>query len=270
MNDNESLNKPVKRKYFLSKKLDRLFINLYDIHVFILQFFKEVFLPPYEFKEIIKQFYEVGVRSLPLISLTGFIIGIVFTNQSRPSLSEFGASSWLPALIAIAIVRALAPLVTAIIAAGRVGSSIGAELGSMKVTEQIDAMEVSATNPYKFLVVSRVLATTLMVPVLMMYTIFVALMGAYVNVHQHEQTSFATFMVDVFNAITFLDVFSSVIKSFLFGFTIGMVGCYKGYHSSKGTEGVGKAANSSVVTAMFLIFIEELLSLQIINALRAM
>jgi phospholipid/cholesterol/gamma-HCH transport system permease protein len=250
--------------------MDRVFINLYDVHTFIIRFFKEVLLPPYEFKEIIKQFYEVGLRSLPLISLTGFIIGIVFTNQSRPSLTEFGATSWLPALISIAIVRALGPLVTAIIAAGRVGSSIGAEIGSMKVTEQIDAMEVSATNPYKFLVVSRVLATTLMVPVLMMYTVFVALMGAYVNVHQHEQTSFTNFMVDVFDAITFLDVFSSVIKSFIFGFTIGMVGCYKGYNSSKGTEGVGKAANSSVVTAMFLIFIEELLAMQVINAIRAM
>ncbi|MGV3587100.1 MAG: MlaE family ABC transporter permease [Adhaeribacter sp.] len=270
MDTDEPLIKPPKRRYLISRKVDRVFINLYDVHTFIIRFFKEVFVPPYEFKEIIKQFYEVGLRSLPLISLTGFIIGIVFTNQSRPSLTEFGATSWLPALISIAIVRALGPLVTAIIAAGRVGSSIGAEIGSMKVTEQIDAMEVSATNPYKFLVVSRVLATTLMIPILMMYTVFVALMGAYVNVHQHEQTSFTTFMVDVFDAITFLDIFASVIKSFLFGFTIGMVGCYKGYNSSKGTEGVGKAANSSVVTAMVLIFIEELLTMQVINAIRAL
>ena len=226
-------------------------------------------MPPFEGKEIIKQCYEIGVRSLPLISLTGFIIGIVFTNQSRVSLMEFGAASWLPALISVAIVRALAPLVTAIIAAGRVGSSIGAELGSMKVTEQIDAMEVSATNPFRFLVVTRVLATTFMIPSLMMYMIFVALLGGYVNVHQNEATSFTTYFVQVFNAITFLDIFSSVIKSFVFGYTIGIVGCYKGYHSSKGTEGVGKAANSSVVTATFLIFIEELVSLQIITALRA-
>ncbi|MCC9137497.1 MlaE family ABC transporter permease [Pontibacter silvestris] len=258
------------RKYVVTRRLDRLFIELYRIYNFVARFFKEVFLPPYEFKEIMNQCYEVGVRSLPLIALTGFIIGIVFTNQSRPSLSEFGATSWLPALISIAIVRALAPLVTAIITAGRVGSSIGAELGSMKVTEQIDAMEVSATNPYKFLVVSRVLATTFMIPSLMMFTILVSLLGGYVNVHQNEQTSFTSYFVQVFDAITFLDIFSSLAKSFVFGFTIGMVGCYKGYHSSKGTEGVGKAANSSVVTAMFLVFIEELLALQIINAIRAM
>lgn len=249
-------------------RFNRMLIALSDVARFVGQFFKEVFQPPYEFKEIVRQCYEVGVRSLPLISLTGFITGIVFTNQSRPSLAEFGATSWLPSLIAIALVRALAPLVTALIAAGRVGSNIGAELGSMRVTEQIDAMEVSATNPFKYLVVSRVLATTFMLPTLMVYTVFVGLLGAFVNVTQNEGTSFFTFINDVFEAISFLDIFASLIKTFVFGFTIGIVGCYKGYNSSKGTEGVGKAANSAVVTTMFLVFIEELLSLQIVNAIR--
>lgn len=265
---NNKNNNAVKGSYVMSKRIDDLLLNIHHIYSFVLRFFKEVFIPPYEFKEVIKQCYETGVRSLPLIALTGFIIGIVFTNQSRPSLAEFGATSWLPALMSIAIVRAMAPLVTALIAAGRVASSIGAEIGSMKVTEQIEAMEVSATQPFKFLVVTRVLATTLMVPALMMFTIFVALIGSYINVNQNELTSFATYFNQVFEAITFLDVFSSLLKSFVFGFTIGMVGCYKGYHSNKGTEGVGKAANSSVVTAMFLIFIEELLALQIITAIR--
>ncbi|WP_338876433.1 ABC transporter permease [Spirosoma sp. SC4-14] len=260
---NKSSSKPV-----LSRGLDKLFLNLTDVASFVGRFFKEVFLPPFEFKEIIRQCYEVGYRSLLLISTTGFITGVVFTNQSRPSLSEFGATSWLPSLIAIAVVRALGPLVTALIASGKVGSSIGAELGSMNVTEQIDAMEVSGTNPFKFLVVSRVLATSITIPVLTMYTIFVALMGAYLNVNQHEQTSFTSYFQEVFGAITYTDIFASLTKSIVFGFTIGMVGCYKGYHSSKGTEGVGKAANSSVVTSMFLVFIEELLSLQIITAIR--
>ena len=141
----------------VTRRFDKLFLELAEVSSFIGRFFREVFLPPYEFKEIIRQCYEVGFRSLLLISTTGFITGIVFTNQSRPSLSEFGATSWLPSLIAIAIVRALGPLVTALIAAGKVGSSIGAELGSMNVTEQIDAMEVSGTDPFKFLVVTRVL-----------------------------------------------------------------------------------------------------------------
>ncbi|GAB4043472.1 MlaE family ABC transporter permease [Spirosoma litoris] len=252
----------------LSRGFDKFFVNLADVSAFVGRFFREVVLPPYEFREIVQQCYEVGYRSLLLISTTGFITGIVFTNQSRPSLSEFGATSWLPRLIAIAIVRALGPLVTALIAAGKVGSSIGAELGSMNVTEQIDAMEVSGTNPFKFLVVSRVLATSITIPILTMYTIFVALMGAYINVNLNEQTSFMSFIQEVFGAISYVDIFASVLKSIVFGFTIGMVGCYKGYHSSKGTEGVGKAANSSVVTAMFLVFIEELLSLQIVSAFR--
>ena len=162
----------------------------------------------------------------------------------------------------------MGPLVTALIAAGKVGSGIGAEIASMKVTEQIDAMEVSGTNPYKFLVVSRVLATTFMIPVLVMYTDFVALMGAFINVNANELVSISTFFAQVFSSVTFLDIFSSIIKSLFFGFTIGMVGCYKGYTSSKGTEGVGRAANAAVVISMFLIFIEELLSLQIINLFR--
>ncbi|MCC9165650.1 MlaE family ABC transporter permease [Pontibacter harenae] len=266
--NNNNLNEPQKRKYVLSRRLDRAFLELYNIYAFVARFFKEVFLPPYEFKEIIKQCYEVGVRSLPLVSVTAFIIGIVFTNQSRPSLADFGATALLPALISVAIIRAIGPLVTAIITSGRVGSSIGAEIGSMRVTEQIDAMEVSATNPFKFLVVSRVLATTFMIPALTMYTTLLALLGGYLNVHQNEQTTLITFFSQVFEAITFLDIVASSVKSVLFGFTIGMVGCYKGYNSSKGTEGVGKAANTSVVTAMFLIFVEELLVMQVINAVR--
>jgi phospholipid/cholesterol/gamma-HCH transport system permease protein len=259
--------KPVERK-LISKKIDSFFIDLFSSFQFIIRFFKELFTPPYEFKEIIKQCYEVGYKSLFLITLTGFITGLVFTKQSRPSLSEFGATSWLPSLVAIAIIRALAPLVTALICAGKVGSNIAAELGSMKVTEQIDAMEVSAVNPFKFLVVSRVLATSLMIPMLMCFTGFVGMMGAYLNVHQNEATSFITFFQQAFEKISFLDIFSSLIKSIVYGFTIGIVGCYKGFHAKNGTEGVGKAANSSVVLSMFLIFIEEILIVQITNSIR--
>jgi len=255
-------------KNLISKKIDGFFIHLYSALQFITKFFKEIFRPPYEFREIIKQCYEVGYKSLFLITLTGFITGLVFTKQSRPSLSEFGATSWLPSLVAIAIIRALAPLVTALICAGKVGSNIAAELGSMKVTEQIDAMEVSAVNPFKFLVVSRVLATTLMIPMLMCYTGCVAMLGAFLNVHQNEMTSFITFFQQAFEKISFLDIFSSLIKSIVYGFTIGMVGCYKGFHAKNGTEGVGRAANSSVVLSMFLIFVEEILIVQITNSIR--
>ncbi len=256
------------KKYFISKGIDELFTDIHDVFKFIVRFFREAFLPPYEFKEIIRQCYEVGYKSLFLISLTGFITGIVFTKQSRPSLSTFGASSWLPSLISIAIIRALAPLVTALIAAGKVGSNMGAELGSMKVTEQIDAMEVSATNPFKFLVVTRVIAIACMLPILVMYTGFIGMIGSFLNVHHNELTSFRAFFKSAFNTISFLDIFSSVIKSIVFGFTIGIAGCYQGYYAQGGTQGVGRAANKAVVIAMFMVFIEEMIIVQFVNAIR--
>jgi len=256
------------RPYVIAKWIDPIFRDVYHSFQFIARFFKEAVSPPFEFREIIRQCFEIGFKSLPLISLTGFITGFVFTTQSRPSLAEFGATSWLPSLIAIAIVRALAPLVTALITAGKVGSNIGAELGSMKVTEQIDAMEVSAVNPFKFLVVSRVLATTITVPILMVYSGFVGLLGAYLNVHANELTSFVSFFQAAFGQITFLDIIASFVKAIAYGFTIGIVGCYKGFNTTQGTQGVGKAANTSVVVSMFLIFIEEILIVQVVNLIR--
>ncbi|MBL7811981.1 MAG: ABC transporter permease [Bacteroidetes bacterium] len=236
--------------------------------MFVLRFFREAFVPPWHFKELLRQCYMVGYMSLPLISLTGFVTGIVFTKQSRPSLESFGATSWLPSLIAIAVIRALAPLVTALICAGKVGSNIGAELGSMKVSEQIEAMEVSAINPFKYLVVTRTLACTLMIPVLVMYSAFVGLIGSYFNVHANEATSLISYFQDAFSTITFLDLWSSAAKSFVYGFTVGIVGCYKGFRASKGTQGVGLAANSAVVTGMFLVFMEEIVLVQMINWIR--
>ena len=242
------------------------FAGIYQMYRFSLRFFKEVFIPPYEWREVVNQCYEVGCKTLPLITLTGFITGLVFTKQSRPSLSEFGATSWLPSLVAIAIIRALAPLVTALIMAGKVGSNIGAELGSMKVSEQIDAMEMTATNPYKFLVVSRVLACTFMLPILVMFSGCLSMLGAYLNVHTNELTSFRAFLHDAFSKISFLDIFSSFIKSGIYGFTIGIVSCYQGYNASNGTVGVGKAANQAVVISMFVIFLEETVIVQFVNS----
>ncbi len=261
-----SLAKP--KRHFISRRIDNFFLAFSDVVSFIGRIFRETFRRPFEWNELIRQSYEVGYRSLLLITLTGFITGVVFTKQSRPSLAEFGAQSWLPSLVAIAVIKSLAPLVTAIICAGKVGSGIGAELGSMRVTEQIDAMEVSAVKPFKFLVNSRVGATTIMIPMLMMYAAFVSLLGSFIDIYFHEQTSVATFLQQAFSKITFLDLFSSLIRSIVFGFTIGVVGCYKGFNTSGGTQGVGRAANAAVVASMFLIFIEEMIILQIINTFR--
>jgi phospholipid/cholesterol/gamma-HCH transport system permease protein len=255
-------------KYVISKKVDSFFTDVTDVFGFVVRFFKEVFKPPYEFNEMIKQCYNVGVRSVALITVTGFITGLVFTKQSRPSLAEFGATSWLPSLVGIAVIKSLAPLVTALICAGKVGSGIGAELGSMKVTEQIDAMDVSGVNAFKFLVVTRIVATSLCIPLLMMYAAFVSLMGSYIDIHSHENITLLTFFQNAFQKITFLDFASTLFRSVIYGFTISLVGCFKGYNTTQGTEGVGKAANMAVVVSMFLIFIEEMAIIQMVNWIR--
>ncbi len=260
------MNKLSSRKYTFSKGIDEYFIGVYNAYKFVLRFFKEAFYPPYNFQEVINQCYQIGIKTLPLITLTAFITGIVFTKNSRPSLVEFGATSWLPSLMTIAIVRALGSLITGLICAGKVGSNIGAELGSMKVTEQIEAMEASAINPFKYLVVTRVIAATITVPLLSLYCGFVALLGSYSSVYSNEATSITGFFLNGFSTITYVDIFSSLTKSTLFGFTIGMIGCYKGFNAEKGTEGVGRAANQAVVVSM--IFIEEVFVVQIANWMR--
>jgi phospholipid/cholesterol/gamma-HCH transport system permease protein len=255
-------------KHIISESIDGFFVGIQSVSLFIVRYFKEVVSPPFEWKELINQCYQVGYQSLPLVSLTGFITGVVFTKQSRPSLSAFGANSWLPSLVTIAIIRALAPLVTSLIAAGKVGSNMGAELGSMKVTEQIDAMEVSATNPFKFLVVTRITAITFMMPILILYTGLIGMLGLYFDVHQNESISFMGFLQSAFKQIIFLDIFSAILKATCYGFTIGVAGCYQGYCAKNGTQGVGRAANTAVVISMFLIFIEEMLIVQVVNSFR--
>lgn len=207
---------------------------------------------------------------MPLISLTGIITGVVFTLQFRPVMVEFGAEGWIPATVAVAVIRALAPLVTSLICSGKIGSSFGAELGAMRVTDQIDAMEVSAVNPYKFLIVSRVLATSLMVPVLTVYFGVLCALGSYLQVHMADQTSFSIFVQGFFEKIDFIDYVSALFRSLVYGFTLGMVGCYQGYYTSYGTEGVGKAANRAVVISNFLLFIEEVLIVSGINIIRSL
>jgi len=187
--------------------------------------------------------------------------------QLRPSLISYGAESELPAMVGIAIVREIGPVITALIFAGKIGSSIGAELGSMKVTEQIDAMEVSGTNPFKYLVVTRVLAATLMLPVLVILGDAISLYGSYLGVNIRGITSFNLFFQQVFDALSFSDFFPALIKSYFFGFAVGIIGCYKGFNSSKGTEGVGRSANSAVVVSSVLIFIIDLLAVQITDIL---
>jgi phospholipid/cholesterol/gamma-HCH transport system permease protein len=247
----------------VNTRIQEFLLSAADIFQFVKKIFKQFFTPPLEIREIARQFYNVGNRSLFLVAFTAFLVGIVFTKQSRPSLASFGAESWLPSLVSQAVVRSLGPLITGLICAGKLGSNIGAELGSMKVTEQIDAMEVSGTRPFSYLVVTRVMATTLALPLLVIYADTMALLGSFITVAVFNNTGFMLYFNDVANHVTYTDIFSSLIKSFFFGFTIGAVGAYAGYNAENGTTGVGKAANTGVVVSMLIIFIIDLLSVQV-------
>ena len=255
-------------KKFIKSQSNISFLNeVGSISRFTGRFFVEAFKPRYEFAEFIRQCFWVGYKSLPLVSITAFIMGLVLTIQSRPTLVEFGAESMLPYMVSVSLVREISPVITALICAGKIGSGMGAELGSMRVTEQIDAMEVSGTNPFKYLIVTRVMATTLMLPVLASLSNAVALYGGYLGVNIRGVVSWDLYWTQVYDAIRYGDILPSIIKTFFFGFAIGVVGCYKGYYSSKGTEGVGRSANSAVVVASLLVFIIDLIAVQITDLL---
>lgn len=227
------------------------------------RFFKEAIKPPYEVSETLRQCFQLGYKSLGLVGLSGFIIGLVLTMQLRPTMIQFGAEALIPNTVAIAIIREIGPVLTALICAGKVGSGIGAELGSMKVTEQLDAMSVSGAKAFNYTVVTRVIATTIMIPLLVVYTDAIAIFGSYVGVNISGNLNFNLFINHAMSLVFFIDVIPATIKSFFFGFTIGIVGCYKGFNASKGTVGVGKAANSAVVVSSLLIFIIDMIAVQI-------
>jgi phospholipid/cholesterol/gamma-HCH transport system permease protein len=243
--------------------LKNIFNDAGNVTLFASRFFKEVFSAPFETKEFLRQCYTIGYKSLPLVGITGFIMGLVLTLQSRPTLAKFGAESWLPGMVALSLIREIAPVITALICAGKVSSGIGAELGSMKVSEQIDAMEVSAINPYKYLVVTRILAATLMIPLLVVFADLVGVYGGYMGINIRSDVTLARYLAQVIESLDFIDIVPATIKTFFFGFFIGMIGCYKGYTAAKGTESVGIAANSAVVVASLTIFIIDMLAVQI-------
>ena len=241
------------------------FIETAEVTKFAGRFFREAFVPPFEFRETIRQSYMVGYKSVPLIGITAFIMGMVIVLQSRPTLVEFGAGAMLPSMAAAGIVREIGPVVTALMSAGKVGSNIGAELGSMRVTEQIDAMEVSGTNPFRYVAATRILATTLMMPVLVVYADVFSLFGAYLAANIKSHITMHLFFSQVLDELQFIDIYPSLIKSVFFGFFIGLISCYQGYNSRKGTEGVGRSANASVVISSLLVFIIDLLAVEITN-----
>ncbi len=242
--------------------MKEFFIQFGAITHFGFRVLKQLFRPPYDAMEFFKQSYLLGYKTLSLIIITGFILGLVLTLQSMPVLYEFGAESMLPGMIAVSVIREIGPVITALICAGKMASGIGAELGSMRVTEQIDAMEVTGINPVNYLVLNRVMATTFMVPILVVFADFVALVGSYIAVQINQNVQLILFMRQAFESLAFIDVIPALIKTFFFGFFIGIIGCYEGYFCQKGTEAVGMASNAAVVKSSLAIFFINLIAVQ--------
>jgi phospholipid/cholesterol/gamma-HCH transport system permease protein len=254
LSDKTEKNNPVA----FSHSLTELFETVAGLTSFSLEFFKEVFLPPYEFAEIKKHIDDLGIKTLPIVTVMGFIIGLVLAMQSQPVLQRFGAESFLPSMVALSVVRELGPVLTALIFAGRVSSGIGAELSSMRVTEQIDAMEVSAVHPYRFLVVTRILACSIILPILTIYVNFLAILGGFIAIFLSQGISFKLYIDAVFQSLQFSDLIPGLIKTVIFGFIVGTVGAYKGYNATNGTVGVGRASTSAVVMASLLILLTDM------------
>jgi phospholipid/cholesterol/gamma-HCH transport system permease protein len=232
---------------------------------FFFRFTRNIFKNGFEWNEFVRQCYLIGYKSIGIVILTGFILGFVLTLQSLPTLKEFGAQNYVPSMVSISVMREIGPVIIGLICAGKIASSIGAELGSMNVTEQIDAMEVSGANPVQFLVVTRILACTLMIPILTLVADTVALAGGFFGVNLSADMNARLYFAKSFQTVVFGDFFPAFIKTFFFGFAIGFIGCYKGYHSDKGTESVGIAANTAVVTASIWIILIDAIMVQITN-----
>lgn len=234
-----------------------------SLALFSARFFLRVFLRPYEIGEIRRHVDELGAKSLPLAGITGFIVGLILAMQTRPTLFRFGADSFLPAMVAISFVRELGPVITALIVAGRVSSGIGAELGSMRVTEQIDAIEVTGIDPYKYLVVTRVVACILLQPLLTAVVNAIGLFGSYVAVAIESSMSWRLYWDSVVHSLTFADLIPGLAKTSIFGFIIGIVGSHQGYYAEGGTTGVGRASTSAVVLSSMLIIFADMILVKI-------
>src|SRR4051794_37656185 len=220
---------------------------------------KAAVTPPYEGRELLRQMDEVGAKSLPLVALAGAAIGAVLSMHTRDSMAQFGAKSMLPTLIILSLIKETGPIITALVVSGRVGAGIGAELGSMKVTEQIDAIEASAVNPYKFLVATRVVACMSMLPLLTLAANFCGILMGWVANTMTDPISLHLFLKSGFKQVTFSDFLPPIFKTVIFGLIIGVIACFQGMRTRGGTEGVGRSATSSVVLASLFVILADVL-----------
>jgi phospholipid/cholesterol/gamma-HCH transport system permease protein len=219
---------------------------------------------PFEGAEFLRQLDAIGAKSLPLIALAGGATGVVLSLQTRDSLVRFGAKSLLPSVIVFSMIKETGPVITGLVASGRVGAGIGAELGSMRVTEQIDAMEASAVDPHKYLAVTRILACIVALPLLTLAADFVGILMGYVATALAEPTTLKLFLSNGLHSVNFNDVLPPILKTTVFGLIIGVVSCFQGMRTRGGTEGVGRSATSSVVLSSLFIIVADVLLVQLI------
>ncbi len=246
-----------------AEKVFNFFATLSGIGVFTIEFFKQVFRPPLEIEETKRHMYDFGLKSFPIVGTMGVIIGFVLALEGYSVLQPFGGTEFLPGSVGLSVVREFAPILTALLFAGRVSSGIGAELGSMRVTEQIDAMDVSGIEPFRFLVVTRVIAATMILPLLTVYVIVISILGGYVAVYLEDGMSFAYFVNSMLPYVHVNDLVAGLSKTFLFGFAVGIVGAYKGFATEGGTVGVGQSTTSAVVISSLLILFIDMIMVKI-------
>jgi phospholipid/cholesterol/gamma-HCH transport system permease protein len=220
--------------------------------------------PPYEFRETLRQLFELGCRSVPLIAASGFAVGIVLSMHTRASLARFGAEALIPAGLAIALVRETGPLTAGLLLSGRIGAGIGAELGAMKVTEQIDALEATAVDSFRFLVVTRVAACVVALPILTSVMNFTGMLGGFAAETAITGMPLQAYFKQAFSSIQFSDLIPATLKTMVFGFIIATVASYLGINATQGTEGVGRASTRSVVLASMLLIVANVLLVRII------
>lgn len=235
-----------------------------DLGVFCGRLVRATLFPPYEGRELVRQLDELGSKSLPLAALAGASSGIVLALQTRDSLVRFGAKSLLPAVIVLSILRETGPIISGLVVSGRVGAGIGAELGAMKVTEQIDAMEASAVDPYKFLAGTRVLACTLVLPLLTLAADFCGVLMGWITTTLFEPISLRLFLENGLKHVTFNDFLPPTFKTLVFGFIVGLVACFQGMRTQGGTEGVERSATSAVVLSSLFIVLADVVLVRLI------
>lgn len=240
-----------------------LLIRTGEFASFIIEFFKRVWRRPYEVRELINQMDEAGTRSLMLTAVTGLAIGVVLSMQSRGTLARFGAEAVLPNMLALSVFKEIGPMITSLVLAGRLGAGMGAEIGSMRVTEQIDALEVAALKPFHYLVITRVLACVIMFPIMTIWTDIIALLGGFLEAAMAENMDYRIFIDTAFESLRLSDLFVDTMKTSVFGFLVGIVSCYLGYTVQGGTREVGQAAMQSVVLSSLLIVLADVVIVRI-------